>query len=153
MNLQDCITFANEYPVASIATEEGDQPRVRLFAMWFADETGFYFHTGTIKSIYKQLQSNPKVELCFYNPGDAPGGGKMLRASGVVDFIDDSALKERLFEERPFLKAIHRGKHVGRSRSGYLQSAYGRSVVLDNGDQYARVRSRTNTVLNRDLVK
>jgi pyridoxamine 5'-phosphate oxidase len=106
MNLQDCITFANEYPVASIATEEGDQPRVRLFAMWFADETGFYFHTGTIKSIYKQLQSNPKVELCFYNLGDAPGGGKMLRASGVVAFIDDSVLKERLFEERPFLKAI-----------------------------------------------
>ncbi|MBN1762788.1 MAG: pyridoxamine 5'-phosphate oxidase family protein [Methanomicrobia archaeon] len=106
MNLQDCITFANENPVASVATIEGDQPRVRLFAMWFADKTGFYFHTGTIKSIYKQLQRNPKVELCFYNPGDALGGGKMLRASGVVDFVDDTALKERLFEERPFLKAI-----------------------------------------------
>lgn len=79
MELQDCMTFANENPVASIATIEDDQPRVRLFAMWFADETGFYFHTGTIKSIYKQLQRNPKVELCFYKPRDAPGGGTMLR--------------------------------------------------------------------------
>jgi pyridoxamine 5'-phosphate oxidase len=59
-----------------------------------------------MKPIYKQLQRNPKVELCFYNPGDASGDGKMLRASCVVDFIDDGALKERLFEERPFLKAI-----------------------------------------------
>ena len=106
MDLQDCITFANENLVASIATIEGDQPRVRLFAMWFADETGFYFHTGAMKSIYNQLQSNPKVELCFYSPRDASGSGTMLRASGVVDFIDDRVLKERLFEERPFLKAI-----------------------------------------------
>lgn len=105
MTLKECITFANENPIASFATVEGDQPRVRLFMMWFADETGFYFHTGTMKAVYKQLQNKPKVELCFFNP-DAPPNGKMMLVSGEVEFTDDNALKERLFEERPFLKAI-----------------------------------------------
>jgi uncharacterized pyridoxamine 5'-phosphate oxidase family protein len=40
---QDCIKFANENPVCYIATMDGDQPRVRGFLMWFADEKGFYF--------------------------------------------------------------------------------------------------------------
>ncbi len=59
----------------------------------------------------RQLTANHKVELCFYAPpGSAPreGGtmdiGKVLRASGVVAFLDDPKLKERLLEERPFLR-------------------------------------------------
>ncbi|MGA3197860.1 MAG: hypothetical protein ABSD89_00395 [Halobacteriota archaeon] len=30
--------------------------------------------------------------------------GNVLRASGVVAFVDDPKLKERLLEERPFLR-------------------------------------------------
>ena len=41
-----------------IATAEGDQPRVRAFAMWFCDNTGFYYHTGTPKKIFGQLKKN-----------------------------------------------------------------------------------------------
>jgi len=108
MDYQDCVTFANENPVSYIATIKGSQPRVRVFLMWFADETGFYFHTGTPKSACKQLNENPKVELCFYNP-DAPPGGKMMRVAGEVEFLDDVGLKTRLLEERPFLKAIATG--------------------------------------------
>ena len=41
MDLSECIAFANANPVTYIATIEGDQPHVRAFAMWFADQTGF----------------------------------------------------------------------------------------------------------------
>ena len=61
MEFKDCIKFANENPVSYIATVDGDQPRVRAFLMWFADESGFYYHTGTAKSVYKQLKNNPRV--------------------------------------------------------------------------------------------
>jgi uncharacterized pyridoxamine 5'-phosphate oxidase family protein len=110
MNLQAILKFANENSVASIATVEGDQPRVRHFLLWFADETGFYFHTGTPKAIYQQVKRNPKVELCFYNPGTALHGGLMLRVTGDVEFLTDPTLKARLLEERPFLKAIGAGR-------------------------------------------
>ena len=43
MDISECALFANKNPVTYIATTDGDQPRVRAFAMWFADETGFYY--------------------------------------------------------------------------------------------------------------
>ena len=108
MDCQDCIKFANENPVCYIATTYGAQPRVCGFLMWFADEDAFYFHTGVTKDVCKQLDSNPKVEVCFYAPGD-PQTAKMMRVTGDVEFIEDITLKTRLLEERPFLKAIAKG--------------------------------------------
>jgi len=103
MEFKDCIKFANENPVSYVATVESDQPRVRAFAMWYADETGFYFHTGAMKPVYKQLKQNPKVELCFYHP--AENGGVMMRVTGIVEFLNDVELRKKLIEERQFLKA------------------------------------------------
>jgi len=100
----DCIKFASENPIAWIATVEKDQPRVRAFGMWFADETGFYFQTATIKEIVAQLQTNPKVEFAFYQPDDMTG--TMLRVSGEVEFLDDLKLKEKVIKDRPFLKEL-----------------------------------------------
>ena len=110
MNLKDCIKFANENPACYLATADGDQPRVRGFLLWFADEKGFYFHTGTPKNIYKQLKKNPKIEVCFFAPAPPPNLGKMMRVAGRARFVNDVALKTRLLEERPFLKAIGTGK-------------------------------------------
>lgn len=106
MEFKDCIKFANENPVSYIATEEGDQPRVRAFLMWFADESGIYYHTGAPKSVHKQLKSNPKVEICFFNPKVDLMATSMMRVAGKVEFLDDPKLKARLMEERPFLKAL-----------------------------------------------
>jgi pyridoxamine 5'-phosphate oxidase len=46
MDFSDCIRFANENPVTYIATADGDQPRVRAFAMWFADMTPVFTTTS-----------------------------------------------------------------------------------------------------------
>ena len=103
MDFKDCIKFANENKVSYIATIEEDQPRVRGLMMWFADETGFYYHTGATKSFYSQLKKNPKVEACFYHP--AEDGGTMMRVAGPIEFVDNKELKGKLVEERQFLKA------------------------------------------------
>ena len=104
MNFEDCIKFANENPVCYIATvDENGQPRVRGFLMWRADKTGFYFNTGTTKDFYRQLQANPKIEICFFNQKNE--GGVMMRVTGEAEYVDDMALRKRLVEEREFLKA------------------------------------------------
>jgi uncharacterized pyridoxamine 5'-phosphate oxidase family protein len=105
MDFQECIRFANENPVTFIATTDGDQPHVRAFAMWFADTTGFYYHTGTPKRIYQQLVKNPAVELCFYSPGEQ-GAGKMMRVGGKVELLENKSLEERLYRDRPWLTDI-----------------------------------------------
>lgn len=104
MNIQDCIRFVNENKICFLATTEGDQPRVRALGFWFADDTGFYFQTGDMKSFYHQLKANPKTEVCFYHHEHMIG--TMLRISGEVEFVNDHVLKERVLKERPFLKSF-----------------------------------------------
>jgi len=105
MDFAKCIKFANENPVTYIATVDGDQPRVRAFAMWFADKTGFYYHTGTPKGVCRQLKKNPNAELCYYAPGEQ-GAGKMMRVTGKAEFLEDRALEEKLFKDRPWVRDL-----------------------------------------------
>ena len=104
MNVTDCIKFANENPVCSLATVENDEPRVRLLGFWFADESGFYFQTSTVKEIPHQLEKNPNAEACFYHQAEPLG--TMMRVSGKVEFITDKTLKERALNDRPFLRSF-----------------------------------------------
>jgi uncharacterized pyridoxamine 5'-phosphate oxidase family protein len=84
MEFSDGIRFATGNPVTYLATADGDQPRVRAFGMWFCDNTGFCYHTGTLRNVCRQLKKNPKVELCFHKPGE--GAGTMIRFYGKVEF-------------------------------------------------------------------
>lgn len=102
MTIHDCIRFTNENPICYLATAENDQPRVRALGFWFADESGFYFQTGSVKEFPHQLEKNPKTEVCFYKHDSMIG--TMLRISGEVEFLNDTKLKERVLNERPFLK-------------------------------------------------
>lgn len=109
MDYNDCLKFANDNPVSFIATVEGNSPKVRAFLMWFADKSGFYYHTSAAKNVSKQLKNNPNIEVCFYHAGGDIMAKNMMRVTGKVHFVDDLSLKARLLEERPFLKAIVKG--------------------------------------------
>ena len=106
MDLQNCITFANNNPVCYVATMDGDQPRVRALLMWFADENGFTFGGLSPKAFSKQLKVNPKVEVCFYNNPPELQGAKQMRVTGEVEFLDDEALINRIARERAFLEQL-----------------------------------------------
>ena len=102
MDIKSCIDFTNENKLCYLATTENGEPRVRALGFWFADESGFYFQTGAMKAMYRQLQDNPQVEACFFKQDNMTG--QMLRIAGKIEFVDDMKLKERVMEERPFLK-------------------------------------------------
>lgn len=111
VNFEDCVRFANQHMICSVATCDRDQPRVRMLALWFADAYGFYFSTAKTKKLFRELSANRKAEVCFYAPPEGPLGqegstdiGTMMRASGEVYFLGDATLKERLLAERPFLR-------------------------------------------------
>jgi pyridoxamine 5'-phosphate oxidase len=104
MDLHDCIKFTNENPICYLATVDNNQPKVRAIGLWFADETGFYFQTSSIKDFSNQLRKNPKTEICFYKHEGMIG--TMLRISGEVEFINDVSLKEKALTDRPFLKSF-----------------------------------------------
>ncbi len=110
-SLKDYTGFANEHKLCSVATVEGNKPHVRIQALWFADKDGFYFSTLNTKEVYRELKENPRVEVCFYAPPERPLGqngwkdmGKMMRLSGIITFLNDTDLMERLLNDRPILR-------------------------------------------------
>ena len=94
MDIQDYVNFANENTLCYLATVEGDQPRVRVVMLCFADETGFYFNTESTKALAKQLNNNQKVEVCFF------AKGRVMRVTGKIEFIDDTAIRTRIYKDR-----------------------------------------------------
>ena len=84
-----------------LATAEGDQPHVRGMMLFRADDNGIIFHTASTKDVFKQIQNNPKAELCFN------AGGVQIRVTGKLEVVDDPALKEEIFNHptRKFLQA------------------------------------------------
>jgi pyridoxamine 5'-phosphate oxidase len=71
--------------------------------MWYADETGFYFHTAKAKRLWHQMQMNPKVEVAFIRNANDPVNFETLHVSGFAEAVKDAKLEKRLFEERPWL--------------------------------------------------
>jgi pyridoxamine 5'-phosphate oxidase len=103
VNIQDCIEFATQNPVCYLATADGDQPRVRTWLLWYADESGFYFVPMSTKEVTKQLKRNPKVELCFYNNAADAANWRQLRVTGEVEFLKDEETLEKAYQNRSFV--------------------------------------------------
>ena len=118
MTMQECIRFATEHPVCSLATVDGDQPRVRTFLLWRANEDGFYFETFNPKDVYEQLKNNPKVEICFFNNESDLEKAKTMRLTGEVEFLDDPDLKKQLLADWPFLQDAEPVLEIFRVQSG-----------------------------------
>ena len=77
MNRNEMLQFMNANPVCCLATVENGQPRVRGMLMYRADEQGILFHTASFKDLYRQVQENPLVEVCFHQSGrERPGSGE-----------------------------------------------------------------------------
>lgn len=102
MTFDDVIAFAKENPVCAFATVDGDQPRVRGFLSVFFEDDRIYFTTAATKNVFKQLSRNPRIEI-YYNSKDYL---TMMRITGIVEFVDDLAKKQRLIEEKPYLKGL-----------------------------------------------
>lgn len=106
MDMQEVTAFANQNPVTWLATAEEGSPHVRGMLLWFADETGFYFHTASIKPLAAQIAAGGRVEAAFHNGGGGKlGESRMLRVNGTVEIVADPALEERLYRERPWVLA------------------------------------------------
>jgi uncharacterized pyridoxamine 5'-phosphate oxidase family protein len=102
MSLHDVVSFVKENPVCTLATVDEMQPRVRAFLTVLFDDDKIYFTTASTKDVYKQIRKNPKIELCYLSDNCS----KMLRITGEIEIIDDRAKKQRLIEERDYLKGF-----------------------------------------------
>lgn len=98
MDKNEILEFITKNPIGYLATAEGSKPHVRAFGMFKADENGIIYFTQKIKDVYKQLEKNPEVEVCYF------ANGTQIRVAGKMKQLDDMNIKKAIVEKAPFLK-------------------------------------------------
>ena len=96
---------------------EGDQPRVRPFGTVYLFEGKLYIQTGKGKSVAKQIDSNPKVELC------AMKGDEWIRVTGTLVLDDRLEAQESILNNYPSLRAMYTTGPNGNTAVYYFQDA------------------------------
>lgn len=109
--------FLKEAGTYYLATEEGDQPRVRPFGTVHLYEGKLYIQTGKGKSVAKQIAANPKVELC------AMKGDEWIRVCGTLVEDDRTQAQESMLEEYPSLRAMYTTGPQGNTAVYYFKDA------------------------------
>lgn len=93
--------FLKKCKVYYLATVDGDQARVRPFGTIDMFEDRLYIQTGKVKDVSKQMQADPKVELCAFD------GEKWLRVAATVVRDDRIEPKKHMLENYPDLRVMY----------------------------------------------
>ncbi len=99
--MQEVYEFLKKCGTYYLATVEGDQPRVRPFGTVDIFEGRLYIQTGKVKDVSKQLQANPKAEICAF------ADGRWLRVAGRLVRDDRVEAKRHMLDSYPSLQAMY----------------------------------------------
>jgi pyridoxamine 5'-phosphate oxidase len=129
MDKKEILDFIKASPMVYLATVEGDKPHVRGMETYRIDEDGLIFYTGKYKDVYKQLEKNPEVELCYVKEF------RQVRLSGRMELLDDLELKKEIVEARPFLKPFI--EQQGYDAMGLMRFTKGKATTWSMQDMAA----------------
>lgn len=100
--MQDVYDFLRHNETFYLATQEGDQPRVRPFGAFACFEQKLYLMTSNQKDVFRQLQNNPKLELCATG---ADGRWLRVSAKGILD--ERREAKAEMLRQNPSLGGMY----------------------------------------------
>ena len=101
--MKEIYEFLKECGTYFLATCEGDEPRVRAFGTINLFEDKLYIQTGKSKNVSKQIESNPKVEIC----GLLKDESKWIRVTGVLKRDDRVIAKKSMLDSYPNLRSMY----------------------------------------------
>lgn len=84
-----------------VLTTDGDQPKGRPFGLFVPADGRIYFGCGTFKNVYKQLTTNPKIEIL------ALADMEFLRYDGIATVVKDEAVLGKFREAAPEIMAMY----------------------------------------------
>ncbi len=82
--------------------DEGNQPRVRPYNAVVLFDNKVYFYTNNHTHAFKQMNSNPKVELCAMISED-----RWLRVSGKIVYDYRPEVKKAMLDANPELRTMY----------------------------------------------
>ena len=99
--MEEVLNFLRECGTYYLATVEWDQPRVRPFGTVNIFEGKLYIQTGKSKSVSRQIQANPKVELCWFYDWE------WIRVSGELVRDERVEAKKAMLDRYPELRGMY----------------------------------------------
>ena len=102
--MKDVYEFIKNCCTYYLATVDSDgHPRNRPFGTINIFEDKLYIQTGKSKDVSKQIQKNPKVEICCFDGAT----GRWLRLAGELVRDDRREAKVSMLEAYPNLKSMY----------------------------------------------
>lgn len=114
--MKEVFDFLKKAGVYYLATAEGDQPRVRPFGTIDMFENRLYIQTGLRKDVAKQLEKNPKAEICAFMEG------KWIRVRADLILDDRREARKHMLDAYPDLRAMY-NEDDGNTAVYYLKDA------------------------------
>lgn len=93
--------FLCSRPEVALATSEENRPKIRVFQIMKQEGHMLYFATSSHKEVYRQLQSNPNVELLAMN------GNISVRMGGRVQFDVEDGVCREIYATNPVLSRLY----------------------------------------------
>ena len=99
--MKETLEFLKKAGTFYLATMDGDQPRVRPFGAVCEFEGKLYLVTNNKKDVYKQIMSNPKIEI------SGMADGKWIRLSGEAVQDPRREAKKAMLDANPGLRGMY----------------------------------------------
>lgn len=99
--INEVCEFLKEVGTYYLATTEGDQPRVRPFGTAHIFEDKLYIQTGKKKDVSKQIEANPKFEICAF------AKGTWIRVTGKLVEDPREEAQESMLDDYPSLRKMY----------------------------------------------
>lgn len=101
--MKDVYDFLKECGTYFLGTVEENQPRVRPFGTIDLFEDKLYIQTGKVKNVSKQIEKNPKVEICALSKD----GSKWIRIETTLVRDERVEAKKHMLDNYPNLKSMY----------------------------------------------
>lgn len=114
--MKEVYDFLKKCQTYYLATVDGDRPRVRPFGTVDIFEGKLYIQTGKVKDVSKQIQKNPRIEIC------ASDGGQWIRIAATAVRDERIEAKQHMLDAYPELQGMYKADD-GNTEVLYLKDA------------------------------
>ena len=99
--MNEAYEFLKKCGTYYLATVDGDQPRVRPFGTVDLYDGTITIQTGKSKDVSKQMEANPKIEICAFN------GDEWIRICAKAVADDSVEAVDHMLNAYPHLRAMY----------------------------------------------
>ena len=99
--LEEINEYLTQAKIFFLSTVQEDRPKCRPIAFHLLQNDHLYFGIGDFKEVYRQMQQNPKVELC------AVSGQGFLRYYGIAVFEQDDTIANQVLAALPQMQKLY----------------------------------------------